>query len=360
MGDAVVGRMAEIDRLVADSPERVILMLAGLLEQLILRNDLLPVRLNHFHARSPPPISVRSYLQRFAKYAPFGNECFILVLIYLDRIVQRSGVVVTSLNVHRLLVTGLMLAAKYSQDKYYTNKHYAKVGGLPVQELNMLEIEFLRMIDFDLHANVSWLEKYYAQLCAHCGHLVVDDLLAPPAAAPAQGQPSPAPVAAVVPAAQQAIAPALHPHTPNAVAAVAGVTGIARLDRGDTHLHRPPVSSPKRQAQEMGVPTSTPPRKRRQSQNASDGSPAVAAAMHSATVPALNSAPLAAGSAAAQSEHAIHAAGGANGWQDHHLHAQQRLRGVAGIGASPTVVATATAGYACDTGYSPEGVDRYY
>lgn len=32
------------------------------------------------------------------------------------------------LNVHRLLLTGVMLAAKLMDDKYYNNSYYAKVG----------------------------------------------------------------------------------------------------------------------------------------------------------------------------------------------------------------------------------------
>eukprot|EP01136_Pigoraptor_vietnamica_P013193 Opistho-1_new@53948 len=295
MGDASVSAGAGIDQLVADSPERIIAMLAGLLEQLIVRNDRLPVRLNHFHARSPPPISIRSYLQRFAKYAPFGNECFIIVLIYLDRIVQRCGVVVTSLNVHRLLVTGLMLASKYSQDKYYTNKHYAKVGGLPVQELNMLEIEFLLMIDFELHANIEWLERYYAQLCAHCGHLAAD---VAPAAAPV-APPIVPPTTYATPASQQSmpfsgyvdgdVAAALAQQAQlqqqiqqqlllqqqlarqaSSQAPVAIAPALApRMDMSRAQF------SPKRQAEEVASATSTPPRKRRPSLGDTEGSPRV-------------------------------------------------------------------------------------
>ncbi len=44
---------------------------------------------------------------------------------------------------NRLLLTGIMLAAKYFDDRYYSNEHYSKVGGINNGELNLLEREFL-------------------------------------------------------------------------------------------------------------------------------------------------------------------------------------------------------------------------
>jgi hypothetical protein len=46
-----------------------------------------------------------------------------------------------------------MQAAKFSQDRYYTNTHYARVGGLPPQELKALELEFLARIFYTLWAD---------------------------------------------------------------------------------------------------------------------------------------------------------------------------------------------------------------
>ena len=38
----------------------------------------------------------------------------------------------TSLTVHRLLITAVMLAAKLMDDKYYNNAYYAKIGGVAI------------------------------------------------------------------------------------------------------------------------------------------------------------------------------------------------------------------------------------
>ena len=41
---------------------------------------------------------------------------------------------------------------------------YAKVGGISTKELNILEIEFLFLIDWNLAANVETLQNYYVNL----------------------------------------------------------------------------------------------------------------------------------------------------------------------------------------------------
>lgn len=58
---------------------------------------------------------------------------------------------VHSLNVHRILLSSVMVAAKFLDDFYYSNEFWAKIGGVPNSELNTLELEFLFMTNFDLH-----------------------------------------------------------------------------------------------------------------------------------------------------------------------------------------------------------------
>ena len=61
---------------------------------------------------------------------------------------------ISSLNVHRLLITSIMLASKFFDDVYYNNAYYARVGGISNSELNSLEMEFLKMSSFALFVQV--------------------------------------------------------------------------------------------------------------------------------------------------------------------------------------------------------------
>eukprot|EP00166_Cyanidium_caldarium_P005198 ctg_6080.g658 len=62
--------------------------------------------------------------------------------------VKNAALRATSLNAHRLLITSVMLAAKFFDDIFYNNAYYAKVGGVPVSELNALELAMLKELDY--------------------------------------------------------------------------------------------------------------------------------------------------------------------------------------------------------------------
>jgi len=42
-----------------------------------------------------------------------------------------------------LLLVANVIAVKYNEDIYYANSYYAKIGGISLSELNLLEKEFL-------------------------------------------------------------------------------------------------------------------------------------------------------------------------------------------------------------------------
>lgn len=120
-----------------------------------------PQRVTRFHAIRAPQLSIHDYLLRIGTYFQCSNECFVLSLVYIDRIVKlHPEFTICNLNIHRLLVTSVMLAAKFFDDVYYSNAYYAKVGGVRTQELNALEALFLRLIVWKLHVYPQEYEQY--------------------------------------------------------------------------------------------------------------------------------------------------------------------------------------------------------
>ncbi|OAD76979.1 cyclin, partial [Phycomyces blakesleeanus NRRL 1555(-)] len=119
-----------------------------------------------FHARSIPSIALSPYLYRILKYCPCTNECFLAVLVYFDRMAKHSLATngqpfsIDSHNIHRLIITGVMIATKFFSDIFYTNARYAKVGGIDLSELNRLEVEFLTLNSFNMMVSVSELQRY--------------------------------------------------------------------------------------------------------------------------------------------------------------------------------------------------------
>ncbi|GMG55547.1 unnamed protein product [Ambrosiozyma monospora] len=171
-----------------------------------------------FHGRNIPAISLNAYLTRILKYCPVTNEVFLSLLVYFDRIAKRANngdfnstfgttssgasgenaamdddeddkmadadsdfndytdspsgnshsnnnkqqqsFVMDSYNIHRLIISGITVASKFFSDVFYKNSRYAKVGGLPLDELNHLELQFLSLLDFKLMIQVEEMCRY--------------------------------------------------------------------------------------------------------------------------------------------------------------------------------------------------------
>lgn len=166
-----------------------------------------------FHARNVPSISIEAYLLRILKYCPTTNEVFLSLLVYFDRMSRMGqqtvasrtpseisdasliaaasdtpdtdshtaesvevdshagirGFAIDSYNVHRLVIAGVTVASKFFSDVFYTNSRYAKVGGLPVHELNQLELQFLLLNDFNLMIPLEEMQHYANQLLFYGG-----------------------------------------------------------------------------------------------------------------------------------------------------------------------------------------------
>mmetsp|Transcript_17709 Transcript_17709/g.41654 ORF Transcript_17709/g.41654 Transcript_17709/m.41654 type:complete len:224 (-) Transcript_17709:84-755(-) len=150
--------------------ERLLIpMLAHVLEALVLRNDKLGLDKNvtAFHALKTPAVTINDYVERIRKYSACSPCCFVVGLVFMDRYLQRNpAFVLSSLSVHRLLLTCVLLAAKFLDDFYYNNAFWAKVGGVPVLELNALELELLFKLNFDLHVTTEEYLRYRKTLLA--------------------------------------------------------------------------------------------------------------------------------------------------------------------------------------------------
>ncbi|PKI36118.1 hypothetical protein CRG98_043487 [Punica granatum] len=98
---------------------KLIAFLSSLLERVATSNDLnqQQQKISVFHGLTRPTISIQNYLERIFKYANCSPCCFIVAYVYLDRFVQRQpSLPINSFNVHRLLITSVMAAAKFMDD----------------------------------------------------------------------------------------------------------------------------------------------------------------------------------------------------------------------------------------------------
>jgi hypothetical protein len=153
-----------IDAMKADAKnqDELISVIAKSLEDTVKRNDELGrvTEMTAFEG-DKAPITPSEYCRRIMKYGGASPCCLAIGLIYLERLKRRiNSVCLTSNNFQRLFLVSTMVAAKFLDDFYYSNKHWAEVGGIPNAELNNLETEFLFRLSFSLYITREEYDAY--------------------------------------------------------------------------------------------------------------------------------------------------------------------------------------------------------
>lgn len=53
-----------------------------------------------------------------------------------------------------------MISIKYNEDSIYDNAYYAKVSNLPLIDINSLEFNFIKQINYDIHVTEKEYDEY--------------------------------------------------------------------------------------------------------------------------------------------------------------------------------------------------------
>ena len=150
----------------------IVILISSMLMELIRFNDQIPLqqgRLTRFHSRSPPRISVQDYLQRLTTHATLAPPILLSMVYYIDRLCALyPAFTVSSLTIHRFLIASATVASKGLSDSFWTNKTYARVGGISLNELALLELELLFRVEWRIVPQPEVLDDYYQSLVERC------------------------------------------------------------------------------------------------------------------------------------------------------------------------------------------------
>ncbi|KAK5580278.1 hypothetical protein RB653_000293 [Dictyostelium firmibasis] len=111
-----------------------------------------------------PAITIKDYLCRLMKYSPCSKECFVSSLLYIDRLLLECGLSINSYNIHRILITTLLISTKYLDDIFYNNEFYSQVGGVSLKEMNTLELDFLKLLRFSAFCPIPLFNEYQKEM----------------------------------------------------------------------------------------------------------------------------------------------------------------------------------------------------
>ena len=128
--------------------------------EIILLNTTM-IEMEIFNTNKKPSVPVKKFLERVVKYCQPEPSTFITSLIYLDNILLKTKTKLTCMNSYNLFYTCFVLSMKFNEDRHNSNKFYAKVCGVNINDFLLMEYRALKYLDFSLFIQSETYELYY-------------------------------------------------------------------------------------------------------------------------------------------------------------------------------------------------------
>lgn len=168
--ECIGGASLEMEPLPVENSESDTLLWAGLSTLLASRagmaesEELPPWRRSCFHSKESLDMSLSDYIAHIHWFFECSSPCLVIALIYIDRAI--SGTSKLALNAetcHRLFATSLLAAVKFHDDDYtpYPNAYYADMAHVGVKELNAMEKQFCKSIDWHFYVRPEEYAFYH-------------------------------------------------------------------------------------------------------------------------------------------------------------------------------------------------------
>ena len=142
-------------------------------------------RFSRFDGRKVPRIALREYVERITHYlsnvalsekatrdpnchSDLAMRYLVASAIYIERLCNK-GLVVTPLNVHRLIITGCLIACKNLDDLQPGMSYFGDLGGLSVKELSEMEVAFVSLLDWKISIDPAAFRSKYAKVLGSSG-----------------------------------------------------------------------------------------------------------------------------------------------------------------------------------------------
>ena len=110
----------------------------------------------------PDPQVVFEFCANIMILTKMEKEVIIITLLYLERFIFNSGLLLTSRNWRRIIFITMAIASKIWDDDSFENNHFAQVfKHLSIGEINLLERTFLELINYKVYVKCSEYFKYF-------------------------------------------------------------------------------------------------------------------------------------------------------------------------------------------------------
>lgn len=105
---------------------------------------------------------VLKFMRKIFDTMQLANECILVSLVYLEKIMITSKIEIRFSNWKPLLFTSILLASKFWEDISFWNIDYSEALKLyPLKSINRMESEFLSLCNYNIYVSADLYANYY-------------------------------------------------------------------------------------------------------------------------------------------------------------------------------------------------------
>lgn len=93
-----------------------------------------------------------------------AHEWVLIAFIYLERLMTKAQVEIRTSNWRPLLLTSIILAAKYWEDWGFWNYDFAQISQYSLYSINKMESLMLGLLEYDLFVSSTLYKQYFKQI----------------------------------------------------------------------------------------------------------------------------------------------------------------------------------------------------
>lgn len=113
----------------------------------------------------PTQEDVSGFISELYDIAQFSPECCVICIIYINRIISLTNMPMLPTTWRPLILVSLMVAQKMWDDKYLNNSDFITIYPFfDNKQLNVLEMKFLEMIQYNTHIKFSTYTQYFLEI----------------------------------------------------------------------------------------------------------------------------------------------------------------------------------------------------
>ena len=106
-----------------------------------------------WHVGSESTLSISDYVRRLTAQLRLDEEVLVVAYLFILRFLANHENSLTSSTVHKVVLSAVILADKWHQDKQLSMRQYGRVGGVAPREAARLESHFWKAIQFRVHVS---------------------------------------------------------------------------------------------------------------------------------------------------------------------------------------------------------------